>query len=395
MINCICSQAGDNSFDGLRRIRDVYRGEIDTRRNIRVRGVSKSDRAKALGVGPEDGRGLGGVASGNDRSRDGSGADAVSKDNGIVFQPAIIGLDRSRGVHMLAGGGEEIVVIAHEEEVVVRVDGIVGRNHGEGFPFFAQGVHIAMTTIEVESEFFRIGNAQIEFPQEVKSFCPSDRLDVGSEDSSRGDGVSFCIVVAINVGRIGQVRQQNGFEGRGVGVQDPATIAIPCEDEELSIANSNDGTLGAVAVDGRSVSGAASVIGPGKLDHILRDGIRRGIGCGDIINEHAGVGAALIACSRVLNSCALEQGEEAGAIRGLSDSFHALVDAATVQGRVEEEVIGADGSMGDEGGREPELTVELLGGVEVVDVGTVFVTDPPGTGFACAGVKDQALSVES
>ena len=52
MINCICSQAGDNSFDGLRGIRDVYRGEIDTRRNIRVRGVSKSDRAKSLGVSP-------------------------------------------------------------------------------------------------------------------------------------------------------------------------------------------------------------------------------------------------------------------------------------------------------------------------------------------------------
>ena len=65
-------------------------------------------------------------------------------------------------------------------------------------------------------------------------------------------------------------------------------IAITGQDEELGVAEGDDGALGAVAVDRGAVSGAAGVIGAGKLDDVLRDGVCGSVGSGDVVNERRG-----------------------------------------------------------------------------------------------------------
>ncbi len=76
----------------------------------------------------------------------------------------------------------------------------------------------------------------------------------------------------------------------------------------------------------------------------------------------------------------MQQAKQLAAVRAQRQAFHALVDAAPVQRSARDlahhEIDGARGVMRDEGVRQGELAVDLLVGIEVVEVRAVFVAHP-------------------
>ena len=330
---------------GIRAVeRDGGSAEDERRVAAVMNGVSPRDaeagiehaeqNRRGLTVGHKRRGGVGAVVNAHVRQR--IEPHAVGEDHGVVFQAGVVVLEHARGIHELAGGGGEVVVVADEEEVVIRIPGVLAGHEAEGFPFFAERIHIAGRGVDVHVELREVGYGGVHLAEHVHGFGPGDRRDAGLERVAGAGEIAvhaFAVVGAVEVRRAGEFREDDGLEDRSA--RRAAAIAVAGEDEKLVIVERDDGTLRGGAVH---ACGAADVghigVHAGKLDDILRDGIVRRVGAGDVIDEQAGIGAALIAAAAVLNGGALQQAKEARAVRALAETFHALVDAAAIERRV-------------------------------------------------------------
>ena len=316
-------------------------------------------------------------------------ANAIGENDGVVLQTSIVGLQRSRRVLVDTRLRREVVVVSDEEEVVVRVRRIVGRDHRKRLPLLAQRVDVPRRSVDVQIELRQFLGCRVDLAEHVEGFLPRQGRDRGIEHGTRRHRCAFGVEGSVDVRGPVEFGEEDRFENRRPR-RDPTAIAVAGENEELVIVEREDGALRPGAINpGRGVR-----VDPRKLDHILIDRIGRRVARGDIINEQARIVAVLVAAGAVLEGRALKQGEELGAVRALGDAFHSLVLAAAVQVRRRSREGGCPhGVVRNEGGGELQLPVDLAARIEVVDVGTVFVAHPAASGLGRTRIEDQALGV--